>query len=209
MSKISSVEARLVRVPLSRPTSFSNRTILAREYALVRVRSEDGGEGIGFCYAGHAGGSLSALAVRELFAPAILGSEAWANEELWDRLYRECLLHGRGGSVMRALSALDIALWDLNARAANLPLWSLLGATSGRLVPAYASGGYYLDGKGPDGLAREVAGYVDQGFTAVKNKVGRGDLLSEEARIAVARQAIGPEILLMLDANNAWRDVAT
>jgi L-alanine-DL-glutamate epimerase-like enolase superfamily enzyme len=76
-------------------------------------------------------------------------------------------------------------------------------------VPAYASGGYYLDGKTPSKLGDELAFYVAAGFRAVKMKVGRLSLADEEARIAAARAAVGPDVLLMLDANNAWRDLPT
>jgi L-alanine-DL-glutamate epimerase-like enolase superfamily enzyme len=108
---------------------------------------------------------------------------------------------------MRAISILDCALWDLNARAAKLPLYKYLGAAVERTVPAYASGGYYLDGKTPKKLGQEMAGYVKAGFRAVKMKVGRLSPKEEEARVKAAREAIGPDVELMLDANNAWRDL--
>src|SRR5262249_10929671 len=115
----------------------------------------------------------------------------------------------RVGAVMRAISILDIALWDRNARAANLPLYKYLGAAYSGTVPAYASGGYYLEGKEPRHLGEELAGDKAAGVRAVKMKVGRLGLAAEEARIAAAREAIGPDVLLMLDANNAWRDLPT
>lgn len=209
MGKIVSVEARTVRVPLGRPTAFAQRQVTGRDYCLLRLRTDDGVEGIGHCYAGHAGGNIVSLAVRELFAPLLKGQNATATELLWKRMYQEALLHGRAGSVMRALSIIDIALWDRNARAAKLPLYKYLGASREGIAPAYGSGGYYLDGKTPEMLGEEMAGYVALGLGAVKMKVGRGDLKSEELRIAAARKAIGPDILLMLDANNAWSDVPT
>jgi L-alanine-DL-glutamate epimerase-like enolase superfamily enzyme len=124
-------------------------------------------------------------------------------------MYREALLMGRAGGVMRALSALDIALWDLNARSANLPLNQYLGAKTLERVPAYASGGYYLPGKTPDKLAQEMAQHVSEGFRAVKMKVGLESVAGERKRIAAVREAIGPDVRLMLDANNAWRDLPT
>src|SRR6266508_3157878 len=87
------------------------------------------------------------------------------------------------------------------------PLHAYLGSAVADNVPAYASGGYYLDGKTPAKLGAELASYVAAGFSAVKMKVGRLSLAEEEARIAAAREAIGPDVLLMLDANNAWRDL--
>jgi L-alanine-DL-glutamate epimerase-like enolase superfamily enzyme len=110
---------------------------------------------------------------------------------------------------MRAISALDIALWDLNARRAELPLWRYLGSQTADSVPAYASGGYYLEGKGLDGLAEEVESYVADGFGAVKIKVGRVSPREDAGRIGVAREVLGPDGILMLDANNAWKDVPT
>jgi L-alanine-DL-glutamate epimerase-like enolase superfamily enzyme len=100
-------------------------------------------------------------------------------------------------------------LWDLNARTAKLPLYQYLGANAWDSVPAYASGGYYLPGKSPKMLGQEMAAHVKAGFKAVKMKVGRGTPREEEARIKAARDAIGPDVHLMLDANNAWNDVPT
>jgi L-alanine-DL-glutamate epimerase-like enolase superfamily enzyme len=207
--KIASVQARTVRVPLDRPIAFARRRVASRDYALVKIRTDDGIEGIGHCYGGHEAGGLVTQAVRQLLAPLILARDPHDSEALWAEMYREALLHGRTGSVMRAISILDIALWDRNARAANLPLYKYLGAACRGTVPAYASGGYYVDGKEPQHLAEELAGYVAAGFRAVKMKVGRLEPKAEQARIAAAREAIGADVLLMLDANNAWSDVPT
>lgn len=209
-SAIVSVQACTVRVPLDRVTSFATRTVQARDYALVRVRTADGMQGIGFCYAGSAAGQLVTTAVRELLAPVLAGRDAHAVEALWQGMYREAILQGRAGSVMRALSILDIALWDRNARAAGLPLHRFMGSNcESGTVEAYASGGYYLEGKTPAMLGEELASYVAQGFKAVKMKVGRLGVAQERDRIRAARDAIGPDVLLMLDANNAWDDLPT
>jgi L-alanine-DL-glutamate epimerase-like enolase superfamily enzyme len=208
-SRIVSVEARTIRIPLDQATSFSTRQVSARDYTLARIRTADGCEGIGFCYGGSRGGVLVTHAVRELFKQTLTGQSALRVEGLWSDMYQDSLLQGRAGSVMRALSILDIALWDRNARAASLPLSQYMGAAAGQSVPAYASGGYYLDGKTPEKLGEELAGYVALGFRAVKMKVGLLEPKQEEARIKAARAAIGDDVLLMLDANNAWRDLPT
>ena len=207
--KIESVQSCTVRIPLDNATAFSNRRVTDRYYTLVRIQASDGAEGIGFCYGGSNAGGLVSKAVRELFAPMLVGHDPYRVEGLWQEMYQEALLQGRAGAVMRAISIIDIALWDRNARAVGLPLHRYLGSYVNDRVPAYASGGYYLDGKTPEMLGEEMAGYVEQGFKAVKMKVGRLDPIGEEARIKAAREAIGPDILLMLDANNAWADVPT
>lgn len=209
MSRIESVSVCIARVPLAKPVTFSTRTVTAREYCLVRVRSTDGIEGLGYCYAVNTSGRLLALAVSELLAPMIVGQESLRVEGLWRSMYQEALLQGRAGGVMRALSAIDIAIWDLNARAAKLPLYHYLGAVAHDRVPAYASGGYYLQGKTDADLADEMAGHVRDGFKAVKMKSGLLEPHREEARLAAVREAIGPDVLLTLDINNGWADLPT
>lgn len=209
MSKIEQVSCTVARVPLDKATAFSTRMVHDRHYLLVKVRTDDGVEGLGFCYVGSAAGRLGQIAVEDLLGPIVVGKDPLTVEKIWKDMYQESLLQGRMGTVMRALSAIDVAIWDRNARAAGLPLWQYLGGSADKSVPAYASGGYYLDGKTPAMLGEEVAGYVAKGFKAVKIKVGRLDPAGEEKRIAAAREAIGEDILLMLDANNAWEDLPT
>jgi L-alanine-DL-glutamate epimerase-like enolase superfamily enzyme len=206
LPKIQSIEVCALAVPLDKVTSFSNRTVTARHYGLVKVRSTDGVEGLGFCYVGSAAGKLFHVAVEELFAPVLLGRDSSAVEGLWKAMYQEALLQGRMGTVMRALSALDTALWDLNARSAGLPMHKFLGAVELDSVPAYASGGYYLEGKTAQDVADEMAGYVAKGFGAVKMKTGRWSPQGEETRVRAAREAVGPDVELMLDCNNGWVD---
>ena len=209
MSKIQSIRSCTVRVPLDNPTSFASRQVFGRDYALVEVTGDDGHTGIGFCYGGSSGGSVVTRAVRDLLAPVLIGQDPFRVEGLWRDMYQEVLLHGRAGSVMRALSILDTALWDRNARAAGLPLYKFLGADRTDTVPAYASGGYYLEGKTPADLGAEMAGYVAMGFDAVKMKVGKLSIKGEEERMAAVRDAVGEDVLVMLDANNAWSDIVT
>jgi L-alanine-DL-glutamate epimerase-like enolase superfamily enzyme len=210
MARITAVRARSVAVPLRVVTSLSSRDVTARHYGLVEVEGDDGAMGVGFCYVGSAGGTLFPEIVANLLAPVVVGADAHGVEGLWERMYQEALLQGRAGTVMRAISAVDIALWDRNARAAGLPLYKFLGACREGAVPAYASGGYYVEGKTPLMLADEAAGFVADGFSALKIKVGRDpDPGREEERLAAVRDRVGPDVIVMLDANNAWRDLPT
>ncbi len=209
MPKIQSVSVAVARVPLDVPTSFSTRTVTERHFCLVKVRSAEGVEGIGFCYVGSKAGDIAKVAVEQLLAPVLIGQDSLRSEGLWQEMYQESLLQGRAGSVMRAISILDTAIWDLNARSAKLPLHDYLGCVHREKVMAYASGGYYVDGKSPSDLGREMASYVEMGFKAVKMKTGRLSPAEEEARVAAARAAIGPDVTLMLDVNNGWADLPT
>ena len=204
--RVTALTAATLVIPLRNVTSFATRTVSERHYTLVKVTTESGIEGLGFCYCGNAAGWLVTGAVRDLLARHVVGRDSHQTEAIWDAMYRDALLMGRRGAVVRAMSAIDIALWDANAKAAELPLYRYLGAARSAVVPAYASGGYYLAGKSERDLAAECAGYVERGFAAVKIKVGRVSAREDAARIAAVRAAIGPEVELFTDANNAWPD---
>ena len=204
--RVTALTAATLVIPLRNVTSFATRTVSERHYTLVKVTTESGIEGLGFCYCGNAAGWLVTGAVRDLLARHVVGRDSHETEGIWDTMYRDALLMGRRGAVVRAMSAIDIALWDANAKAKELPLYRYLGAARSAVVPAYASGGYYLAGKSERDLAAECAGYAERGFAAVKIKVGRVSAREDAARIAAVRAAIGPEVELFTDANNAWPD---
>src|SRR3546814_14875304 len=107
---------------------------------------------------------------------------------------------------MRAISALDTAIWDMNSKAVGLPLHKYLGAFELESVPAYASGGYYLDGKTPEKLGEEMASYVELGLKAVKMKTGRHSPKAEAARLKAARADVGPGVTPSVDFKNALKD---
>ena len=104
---------------------------------------------------------------------------------------------------MAAISAVDIALWDILGKSAGLPVYKLLGAAKETLEP-YASAGYYMEGKGIAQLREEFRGYVDMGFKTMKMKVGGASLKEDIERVMAVREEIGPDIDLGIDANNAW-----
>ena len=206
--KIDRVEAITVSIPLETPLSFSTRGVTNREYCLVRIRTDQGLDGWGYCYGGNRAAHLVTGFVRDFYRDHLLGSDPRAVEDLWDKMYRDAVLLGRKGAAVRALSAVDIALWDIKSKAEGLPLYRSLGGELKETVPCYASGGYYWPDRHPDMVAEEVAEYVEAGFDAVKIKVGQPDHHGEIRRALKAREAIGPETILMMDANNAWQDAA-
>jgi L-alanine-DL-glutamate epimerase-like enolase superfamily enzyme len=206
MTAIAELRTTALRVPLRVETSFSTRAVRHRDYLLVELRDADGALGFGYCYAGTSGGRWLAAAVDDLVAPVLLGREVDDAEGNWDAVYRELLLLGRRGGLVRALSAVDIACWDLRARREGVPLWGLLGGSSEPLH-AYASGGYYRPGDPVTQVAEEVARHRARGFRDYKMKVGGLPLEGDVARVAAAREALEPGARLALDANNAWTTV--
>ncbi|MFC6837862.1 mandelate racemase/muconate lactonizing enzyme family protein [Halomarina ordinaria] len=200
--EIESVESFPVTLPLAEPVSFSNRTIEYRDHAITYVRAVDGTEGVGYSL-GYEGADLVSRAVESLLRPMLVGEDPRDTERLWREMFDGTVQIGRAGLLLRAISTVDIALWDLKAKAVGQPLWKLLGGYADR-VPSYASGGYYRDEKCHGALRDEVARYVEQGHDVVKMKVGRLSVADEVERVAAVRDEIGHDRTLLLDANGAW-----
>src|ERR1700693_1393548 len=106
MPEIQRISVCVARVPLDNVTSFATRTVSARDYCLVKVRSTAGVEGIGFCYVGSAGGNIARVAVEELLAPKLIGKDSLRVEGLWQEIYFAELVQGRAGSVVGAVQVL-------------------------------------------------------------------------------------------------------
>ena len=200
---IEGVEAIALELPLRRPVAFSTRRLETRRFVIVRIRASDGTEGVGYTY----GGRLIAAAVDLELGPQLIGRPTGAIDEIWHDLFQESLLLGRRGAVMRAQSAIDIALWDLLGKQLGAPLGRLLGAAR-TSVPAYFSGGYYREGDTLDAVAAEAARAVDAGFSTMKIKIGGRPVREDVERVRLAREALGPDRKLALDVNNAWGSVA-
>lgn len=200
--KITEIEPIMLSYLPKRPPRDGLSGIAKRDVFLVKVYTDEGISGIG---EGFALGSLesTAMIVKEILKPLLIGEDPTHIEGLWQKMYRRSFRVGRRGIVLAAISAIDIALWDILGKKANLPVYQLIGAARSQLQ-AYASAGYYLEGKGIEELASEMEGYKQQGFQAVKMKVGGESLDTDIERVRTAREALGPGIKLAVDANNAW-----
>ncbi len=200
--------ARCVAIPLERATRISTRALRERHYVLVDVVTDDGA-GSGYTYAGTGGGPLVKAAVSDVLQPLLADGRIDSIHDLWADMYQESLLLGRRGALLRAMSAVDIALWDLRAKGCGVPLAVLLGGSTTSPVPAYASGGYYSpdDESYEKAVAAEIEANILAGFKDHKIKVGGLALDQDVARVAAASRAAGGAGRLALDANNAYRSV--
>ncbi len=205
--KIEKVEAFAISIPLRAAVSDAVRRITHRDSLIVRIRTTDGLEGVGFTL-GYDGSKAMVSMVDTIFRPILEGAGALDAERLWAEMYRQSIQAGRRGAALRAISAIDIALWDLRGKAARMPVMHLLGVHSTHLR-CYATGGYYREGQTVDELVREMAGYVEQGFTAIKLKVGKLSATEDEARLSGVRKELGDDIEILLDANGGWPDSNT
>jgi len=182
---------------LERPYWNSIIRSTSKGFSRVEVHTDDGQKGMSF------GGARSHVTGR--FKELLVGQDPLNAESCWDRLYAHNRKPVAKGEYISAIGGLDIALWDLRGKMLGQPCWKLLGGHR-QEVPVYAAGGYYEEGKGVRELVAEMEGFLRHGYKAVKMKVGwpGAGLRHDAERVAAVREAIGPDVNLMIDVNNAW-----
>jgi D-arabinonate dehydratase len=196
--KITAITTEAFRWTRAKPIRNGKHIYAQVSVGLIKIQTDDGVTGIGI---GGAGEIERATVAR--LTPELIGEDPINVERLWHKMWVPKLI-GRRGLTTRAISALDIALWDIRAKVAGLPLYKLLGGYRDR-VPTYIAGGYYAEGKGLKELAEEMETNLAMGARAVKMKIGGVSIREDVERVKVVRQTIGPDVKLMVDANCAYR----
>ncbi|GAB6987271.1 mandelate racemase/muconate lactonizing enzyme family protein [Nocardioides pyridinolyticus] len=202
MTTIQSLQTDYFLVPLETVLSDSTHgTIPHFELVTVRVVDSDGAEGMGYTYAVNSGARAFHVLIEDYLAPVVVGQDPDRIEKIWQDMWWAVHYSGRGGHATSAISAVDIALWDLRARKANQPLWRLFGGYDPQ-VPVYA-GGIDLDFTVPE-LLEQADRFQEQGYRAIKMKAGRPSLSEDVERVRSMREHLGDDFPLMVDANMKW-----
>jgi L-alanine-DL-glutamate epimerase-like enolase superfamily enzyme len=198
-TRIAKVEARLFEVPLAEVLTDAKHPAHTHfELVTATVTLEDGSSGTGYTYTGGKGGRAIKAMIEHDLAPALVGEDGTDIEALYDMMELHIHYVGRGGIASFAISAVDIALWDIRCRKANKPLWQVAGGVS-NTCRAYCGGidlNFTLEK-----LLDNIRGYLSRGYNAVKIKIGRDNLDEDIERIAAVRELIGPDVTFMVDAN--------
>ncbi|MEO1313280.1 MAG: mandelate racemase/muconate lactonizing enzyme family protein [Pseudomonadota bacterium] len=198
-TSIASVEVRLFAVPLAEVLSdakHGDHTHFDLITATVRLR--DGTEGTGYTYTGGRGGRAVASVIHHDLAPVLIGEDGTDIAARFAQMHWHMHYVGRGGILSFALSAVDIALWDIRGKREGQALWQMAGGAA-QECGAYAGG---IDLNFPlEKLLRQTEGYLGRGFDGVKIKVGRPDLSDDLKRAAAVREMLGPDRNFMVDAN--------
>ncbi len=202
MPVISDVSVRRFAVPLAEVLADAKHGDHTEfELVTVTVRTSDGQEGTGYTYTGGRGGTAIVAMIERDLAPFLAGQDAAEVETLHDAMQEHVHYVGRGGVASFAISAIDIALWDVRCKAVGKPLWQVAGGAGDR-CKAYR-GGIDLNFS-LDKLVRQTEGFVDAGFNAVKIKVGQPELATDVDRVHAVREVLGPDRAFMVDANYAF-----
>lgn len=202
--KIKRIRTHILEAKLSQPFAYSRAWYDTRTAMLVEIETDTGLTGWGECY----GPARMMAAIVQNVAAWLTGEDPLRTDVLWQMIYARLRDHGQKGVVIQGLSGIDIALWDIKGKHFGVPACQLLGGAARKQVQAYATGLYRRKSGDPlEYLPKEAAGYVAEGFRAVKLKVGFG--IAEDAAVTGAvRDAIGPDVALMVDANHAYDAVA-
>ena len=176
-----------------------------RQAALCLVSTDEGIEGVGEAF--YIGGPAKIVAsmISDAYAPLLIGMDPFDNAVIWDFLYNRTRDQGRKGLPISAMSAVDIALWDIKGKALGLPVYKLLGGAYREKAHVYATGLYEPQHvpSVKDALVEEALGYKKDGFSTMKLKIGYG-IETDIEYIRAVRQAIGDDMILMVDANHAY-----
>ncbi len=200
-NKIKNVETQYFQIPLDEVlTDAMHGDHTHFELIVCTVTCEDGSQGVGYTYTGGKGGRAIYSLLEDEYTPFLLDKDASQIEALNEQMQWHLHYVARGGLVSFAISAIDIALWDIRCKSLEQPLWKLAGGASDR-TKAYA-GGIDLNFS-KEKLIANVQKYLNQGFNAVKIKVGHQDHNIDVERIAAIRELIGPNRKFMVDANYA------
>lgn len=204
--KITDVEVFVLKTALETPFAFSQGWVTQRSATLVRVTTDSGLQGWGEAFAqGLEPPEIAAAAVEHALKPLIVGESPLDISVLWQKMYSRTRDYGRKGSVVAAISAVDIALWDIAGKFYQQPVYQLLGGSSRTVVKPYATGFYRVNGQNEsDRLAAEALQHASAGFSAMKIKLGFG--LRDDINVMKAiGDALGdPDIELMVDTNHAY-----
>ena len=203
MSLIKKVTCHVVSAPVERPfTSSRGWLYKTRGSCIVEIETNDGVVGWGECYGPAA---VSKAYIESQFAPRIIGRDAFDVEVIWEDLYNRIKDYGPRGMVTSAMSGIDIALWDIIGKSCGKPIHKLIGGAQRSEVTAYATGLYFIDMERlVEEAVEEARDYVEQGFVAVKMKIGLGDPKLDIRRVAAVREAVGDTTRLMVDANHCF-----
>ena len=197
--KLTHVETTVLRIPTDRPEADGTIAWDSTTVVIVELAS-DGTRGIGWTYASASAATL----IHEVLEPIVLERDWQGPREAWPAMVAAVRNAGRGGVAANAISAVDAALWDLEARSLGRPLFEMLGPYRTE-VPIYGSGGF--TSYPLDVLIDQMAGWVEHGIPRVKMKIGTDwgtRLEHDRARILAVRDAIGPDAQLFIDANGAY-----
>ena len=214
---ITRLDTYFLSIPLPQPVRTSTSTISQVSEVIVKLSTDTGLVGIGeahgpFLFRQGPEGMRVVNEIMQQITPLVVGEDPFNSERIWQDLFALTYTSVRGipplarqqRQLVTAMSAIDIALWDLKGKAIERPVYALLGGALRQKIPAYVTGFYYRDNERPEDLVREAALYLEKGYRTLKVKVGGLTPEADALRVRLIREAAGDDVAIMLDANQGW-----
>jgi D-arabinonate dehydratase len=198
--KITGCKTYALSIPMVTPKAIATRPIKSREFGMVELSTDEGIEGVGYTF------NPLAPAIVASLQPLFVGKDPFMVEEIWDILYRNSGVSYQKGVSIRAISMIDMAIWDILGKYLNQPLYKLLGAYREK-VPCYTSAGYYrfpIESQSVNELVEEMNGLVKKGAKRLKMRIGGMSIEDDIRRVAAVKKSLNDGVELMVDANNAY-----
>ena len=215
--KVTGLQTYFLSAPLPQPVRTSTTAITRVSEVVVKLTTDAGLVGVGeahgpFLFQAGPEGLRSVSDILRTITPLVVGQDPFDVERIWQDLFALTYTSVRGipalarqhRPLVTAMSAIDIALWDLKGKAIGRPVYALLGGALRTRIPAYVTGFYYRDGETTDDLVREATMYLEHGYRTLKVKVGGLTPEGDAERVGVIRKAVGKDVAIMLDANQGW-----
>jgi L-alanine-DL-glutamate epimerase-like enolase superfamily enzyme len=202
--KITGAESFILDIPIGREIADSMQSVTRLEFVGLRIATDENIHGTGYTVTVGHGGQVIRSVLDTLFIDELTGRDPFDVKAVWQQLYfGKSHWIGRAGATTMAQAAVDIALWDIVAKAAGKPLWQLLGGARPHEIPIYNTHAGWLNYSIAQ-LRDEASRLLDQGYTALKMKVGLDDTREDLRRVEAVRKTIPDDALLMVDANQKW-----
>jgi len=201
--RIESIDAVAIDIPLTRNFGGSTYSVLKRSTVITRLRAADGIAGEVYNGDNRDGAREIARLIREELAPLVIGSDLFAGERIWSKLFALTYANRDRKLLLEAIACIDCAIWDAVGKATGRSVRELLGGFTDR-VPLISIGGYYAEGKTLADIGREMEAYARAGMAGCKFKVGGLSPAADAERVSAARKAAGPDFMLAVDANRGW-----
>jgi len=201
MSTVTSVEAFLIDIPVETVRTDSVQSFLKQETLFVRITTADGNVGVGYSYTIGTGGTAVLALLRDYLVPKLVGMDSRYVEKIWNEIYYSTRATATGAITSLATAAIDTAIWDLKCKRTNESLAVSAGGYRDR-VPLYDTEGGWLHLS----TSELVAGAVEskaKGWRGVKLKIGKPNVYQDVERLGAVREAVGPEMHIMVDANQS------
>jgi D-galactarolactone cycloisomerase len=201
--KITDVACHILQCKVDKPFVSARGWVYGtRSSCVVEISTDEGITGWGECYGPSA---VARTFIETQYKARVVGKDPFDVEAIWEDLYNRIKDYGTTGMAVSAISGIDIALWDIMGRAVGKPVHKLIGGAYRSEVIPYATGLYFIDmDRLVEEAVEEALAFKNDGFRAIKMKIGLGDLKLDARRVGAVRQAIGPDIKLAVDANHCF-----